>query len=232
MVRLILSESRDTLFATYPNLLQLTFMHTVQCSYIYYLVMRPTYCVHVTCYLLFTTAMAEFPHARRTEVDVPGAGQDTEGDEVVGPVPLPVPLTGETAARAAPTLALQAAIMFTGSASPSPPRPPKLVPKDQPTPPKASLDDPLTPKTMELLRDNSGDQARWFVQYISGLRARFRFALRNPMRNPLITWQQVRRSADRLARIVFISTIRGGLEPRMGPSDLWKGCPFVAILNL
>ena len=50
--------------------------------------------------------MADFPHARRTEVDVPGAGQDTEGDEVVGPVPLPVPSTGELAARAAATLAL------------------------------------------------------------------------------------------------------------------------------
>ena len=86
--------------------------------------------------------------------------------------------------------------MFTGSAPPSPPRPPKVVPKDQPTPPKASLNDPLTPKTMELLRDNSGDQARWFVQYIWGLRARFRFALRNPMRNPLVTWQQ----GDRICR--------------------------------
>ena len=84
---------------------------------------------------------------------------------------------------------------------PHPPRPPKLVPKDQPTPPKASLNDPLTPKTMELLKDNSGDQARWFVQYIWGLRARFRFALRNPMRNPLVTWQQV----DRICRSHFLS---------------------------
>ena len=75
--------------------------------------------------------------------------------------------------------------MFMGSASPSPPRPPKCVPKDRPTPPKASLNDPLILKTMELLRDNSGCQARGFVQYISGLRAQFRFALRNPMRNPL-----------------------------------------------
>ena len=74
--------------------------------------------------------------------------------------------------------------MFTGSTPPSPPRPPKFLPKDQPTPPKACLNDPWTPKTIELLRDNSGGQARWFVQYIWGLRARFRFALRNPMRNP------------------------------------------------
>ena len=91
--------------------------------------------------------------------------------------------------------------MFTGSAPPSPPRPPKLVPKDQPTPPKASLNDPLTPKTMELLRDNSGDQARWFVQYFWGLRARFRFALRNPMHNPLVTWQR----GDRICRSHFLS---------------------------
>ena len=91
--------------------------------------------------------------------------------------------------------------MFTGSAPPSPPRPPKLVPKDQPTPPKASLIDPLTPKTKELLRDKSGDHARWFVQYILGVRARFRFALRNPMRNPLVTWQQ----GDRICRSHFLS---------------------------
>ena len=90
---------------------------------------------------------------------MPGAGHDTVGDEVVGPVPLPVPSTGETAARAAATLALQEFIMFTGSAAASPPRPPKLVPKGQPTPPKASLNDPLTPKTMELMTDNSARQA-------------------------------------------------------------------------
>ena len=89
--------------------------------------------------------------------------------------------------------------MFTGSASP--PRPPKLVSKDRLAAPKASLNDPLTPKTMELLRDNSGDQARWFVQYIWGLRARFRFALRNPMRNPLITWPQ----GDRRCQSHFLS---------------------------
>ena len=211
VVRLILWEFQATLFATYPNLLQLTLMHTVQCCYIYCLVMCPIYLVHATCYLLFATAMADFPHGRRTELDVPGAGQDTEGDEVVGPVPLPVPSTGETAARAAAMLALQEAIMFAGSAPPSPPRPPKLVPKDRPTPPKASLNHPLTPKTMELLRDNSGYQARWFAQYIWGLRARFRFALQNPMRNPLATWQQgdwicqshfLSRSEERVALIL------------------------------
>ena len=145
--------------------------------------------------------MADFPHARRTEVDVPGAGQDTEGDEVVGPVPLPVPSTGETAARAAATLALQDAVMFIGPAPPSPPRPPKLVSKDQPTPPKASLNEPVTPKTLELQRDSNGGQARWFVQYISRLRARFRFALRNAMRNCLVTWQQ----GDWICRSHFLS---------------------------
>ena len=65
-----------------------------------------------------------------------GDGQDTEGDEVVGPVPLPVLLTWETAARAAAMLALQEAIMFTGSAPPSPLRPPKFVPKGPANPTK------------------------------------------------------------------------------------------------
>ena len=91
--------------------------------------------------------------------------------------------------------------MFTGSAPPSALRPPKLVPKDQSTPPKASLNDPMTPKTMELLRDNSGNQAPSFVQYIWGPRARFPFALRNPMRNPLVTWQR----GDRICRSHFLS---------------------------
>ena len=49
--------------------------------------------------------------------------------------------------------------------------------------------------------DNSGDQARWFVQYIWGLRARFRFASRNPMCNPLVTWQQ----GDRICGSHFLS---------------------------
>ena len=145
--------------------------------------------------------MADLPHVRPTEVDVPGAGHNTEGDEVVRLVPLPVPSTGETATRAAAALALQEAIMFTGFAPPSPPRPPNFVPKDQPTPPKASRTDPLTSKTMELLRDNNGGQARWFVQYIWGLHARFRFALQNPMRNPLVT----RQHGGWICRSLFLS---------------------------
>ena len=67
--------------------------------------------------------MPQFPHVRQTEVDVPGAGQDTEGDDIVGPVPFLIPLIGETVARVAATLALQEAIMSTGLAPPSPPRP-------------------------------------------------------------------------------------------------------------
>ena len=54
---------------------------------------------------------------------------------------------------------------------------------------------------MALLRDNNGGQKRWFVQYVWGLRARFRFALQNPLRNPLVTWQQV----DRICRSHFLS---------------------------
>ena len=152
--------------------------------------------------------MADFPQGRRTEVDVLGAGQDNEGDEVVGPVPLTVPSTGETVARAAATLALQEAIIFAGSAPPSPPRPPKFVPKDQPTPPKAFLNDPLTPKTMELLRDNSGGQARWFVQYIWGLRAWFGFTLRKPNAQP--PCHMAARGSD--MPVPFSVTQRGGGE--------------------
>ena len=118
----------------------------------------------------------------------------------MGPAPLPVPSSGETTAHAATARALQEAIMFTGSTPPSLPRPAKLVPKNQPTKPKASLNGPLTPKTMELPTDNSGGQAQWCVQYIWGLHEWFRFTLRNPMCNPLVTWQQ----GDRICRPHFL----------------------------
>ena len=39
------------------------------------------------------------------------------------------------------------------------------------------------------------------TQYIWGLRTRFRFALRNAMRNPVVTWQQ----GDRICRSPFLS---------------------------
>ena len=50
--------------------------------------------------------------------------------------------------------------------------------------------------------------------------------------NLRINGKHVRRSADRLARTAGIPAVRGGPEPTMGPAQLWKGCPFVAILNL
>ena len=74
--------------------------------------------------------------------------------------------------------------MFMWSAPPSPPRPPKCVAKDQPTPPKAPLNDPLTPKIMELPMDNNGGQTQWFVQYIWGLSARYRFNISDPNAQP------------------------------------------------
>ena len=50
--------------------------------------------------------------------------------------------------------------------------------------------------------------------------------------NPRINGKQVRRSAHRLARTAGIAAVRGGPEPTMGPAQLWKGRPFVAMLNL
>ena len=43
--------------------------------------------------------------------------------------------------------------------------------------------------------------------------------------------KHVRRSANRLARTTGIPAVRGGPEPTVGPSQLRKGCPFVAIFN-
>ena len=40
-------------------------------------------------------------------------------------------------------------------------------------------------------------------------------------------------SDDRFARTAGIPVaVTGGPEPTVGPSQLWKGCPFVAMLNL
>ena len=50
--------------------------------------------------------------------------------------------------------------------------------------------------------------------------------------NLRINGKHVRRSAVRLARTAGIPAVRGGPEPTLGPAQLWKGCPFVAILNL
>ena len=50
--------------------------------------------------------------------------------------------------------------------------------------------------------------------------------------NLRINGKHVRRSDDRLARIAVIPAVRGGPEPTLGPAQLWKGCPFVAILNV
>ena len=44
--------------------------------------------------------------------------------------------------------------------------------------------------------------------------------------------KHVRQSADPFAKSADIPAVRGGPVPTMGPSQLWKGYPFVAILNL
>ena len=50
--------------------------------------------------------------------------------------------------------------------------------------------------------------------------------------NLCIHGKHVGRSADCLARTAGIPAVKGGPEPRMVPSQLWNGCPFVEILNL
>ena len=44
--------------------------------------------------------------------------------------------------------------------------------------------------------------------------------------------KHVRQSANRLARTIGIPAVRGVSEPTVRPSQLLKGCPVVAILNL
>ena len=52
--------------------------------------------------------------------------------------------------------------MSTAVPTPSPPQPPKFVPKDNPSPPKPTVRGPYSAKTLQLVRDNHGDGTHFF----------------------------------------------------------------------
>ena len=90
--------------------------------------------------------------------------------------------------------------------------------------------DPLTLKTMKLLRDNNGRQASWFMECVWGLRVRLGFALRSPQRHPLVTLQK----GDRTCPSHFLSCseeraawILDTIDPTLRP--LVKSCPHLHI---
>ena len=73
---------------------------------------------------------------------------------------------------------------------PSPPRPPKYVPKDPPSPSKPIVHGPYSAKTLQLIRDNHGDGVQYFVDGVLNRRAMYRFAVQQPKKNPLRVWQE------------------------------------------
>ena len=118
------------------------------------------------------------------------------------------------------------ASLFTGQSPPSPPRPRKLVSNDPPTSPKATLRDPLTPKTLALISENRGCHATDFINRVYGERARYMFALVNPQRNLVQTWRSglrisrshcVTRSEERAALVLdtlwLVPTIASARRP-------------------
>ena len=80
--------------------------------------------------------------------------------------------------------------MCTAVPTPSPPRPPKYVPKDPPTPSKPTVHGPYSAKTLQLIRDNHGGGLQYFVDGVLNRRAMYRFAVQQPKKNSLRVWQE------------------------------------------
>ena len=74
----------------------------------------------------------------------------------------------------------------------SPPRPPKYVPKDPPTPSKPTVHGPYSAKALHLIQDNHGGGVQYFVDGVLNRRAMYRFAVQQPKKNPLRVWQEGR----------------------------------------
>ena len=80
--------------------------------------------------------------------------------------------------------------MCTAVPPPSPPQPPKYVPKDPPIPPKPTIHGPYSAKTLQLIRENHGGGVQYFVDGVLNRRAMYRFAVQQPKKNPLRVWQE------------------------------------------
>ena len=91
--------------------------------------------------------------------------------------------------------------MCTAVPPPSPPQPPKYVPKDPPTPPKPTVHRPYSAKTLQLIRENHGGGVQYFVDSVLNRRAMYRFAVQQPKKNPLRVWQE----GMRISRSHFLS---------------------------
>ena len=91
--------------------------------------------------------------------------------------------------------------MCTAVPPPSPPQPPKYIPKDPPTPPKPTVQGPYSAKTLQLIREYHGTGVQYFVDGVLNRRAIYRFAVQQPKKNPLRVWQE----GMRISRSHFLS---------------------------
>ena len=91
--------------------------------------------------------------------------------------------------------------MCTAVPPPSPPRPPKYVPKDPPTPSKPTAHGPYSPKTLQLIWDNHGSGVHYFVDGVLNRRAMYHCAVHEPKKNPLRVWQE----GMRISRLHFLN---------------------------
>ena len=80
--------------------------------------------------------------------------------------------------------------MCTAVPPPSPPQPPQNVPKDPSTPSKPTVHARYSAKTLQLIRENHGGRVRYVVDGVLNSRAMYRFAVRQPRKNPLRVWQE------------------------------------------
>ena len=80
--------------------------------------------------------------------------------------------------------------MCTAVPPPSPPQPPKYVPKDPPTHPKPTVHGPYSAKTPQVIRENHGGGVRYFVDGVLNRRVMYRFAVQQPKQNPLRVWHE------------------------------------------
>ena len=80
--------------------------------------------------------------------------------------------------------AVEEALMCTAVPPPSPPQPPKYVPKDPPAPPKPTVHGPYSAKTLQLIQENHGGGVQYFVDGVLKRRAMYRLLWSSPRKTP------------------------------------------------
>ena len=91
--------------------------------------------------------------------------------------------------------------MCTAMPPPSPPQPPKYVPKDPSNPPQTHCSRALQCQNIAAHPGESRGGVQYFVDGVLNHRAMYRFAVLQPKKNPLRVWQE----AMRISRSHFLT---------------------------